>query len=349
MVRTMLGAVLMLVALVLAPQAQAASFDCAAATTAFEHAICDNPALSSADETLAQAFATATGGLSKPAVSNMRADQRAWLDFAARSCTDDAELLPDDVRYDAEQVECLASAAAARISVLEDSRMLGGHRFALSSRFATLPDPDAANQPDYYWKVASHTVSFPQLEGDDGLATSFNAFVDTAVTTLSGTLTDTDGDAPAADAQSDSDLTISPLEALPRRITLKAQSDWFGHGGAHGNGTVSYLHFLTDEGRALEASDVFSGEGWAQKLLELSVAELKKEHGDWLMLDADQDIADVVTQPDRWSFSSPYGLTIQFQPYEVAAYAYGAPTILIPWESLDGMTAPSLDTVRYGS
>ncbi|HTM79396.1 MAG TPA: lysozyme inhibitor LprI family protein, partial [Devosia sp.] len=131
MMRTLLGAMLVMLTLASVVPAHAASFDCAKASTAFEHAICDNPKLSDADDTLAIAFATAVGGLSKSAVNAMRAEQRDWLDFAAKSCTDDAQLLPDAARYDDEQIDCLNLALTARMGGLEQSRMLGGHRFAV--------------------------------------------------------------------------------------------------------------------------------------------------------------------------------------------------------------------------
>ena len=51
------------------------------------------------------------------------------------------------------------------------------------------------------------------------------------------------------------------------------------------------------------------------------------------MVDDAESIADIIIEPSRWSFENEYGLTIQFEPYEVAAYAYGAPTITIPWDS----------------
>lgn len=343
MMRTLLGGLLL--ALLVAPQANAASFACSKATTPFEHAICDNPALSAADEVLAKGFATATGGLTKPAVTAMRADQRNWLDFAAKSCTDNGELLADGAQYNSDQVDCLTAAFTSRMGTLEGSRMLGGHRFALSSRYATLPDPDAANDPDYYWKVATHALSFPQLDADDALAAKFNAFVEGAAAEQSSLLA-SGGDIDL-DAQSDTDVAITVATVSDNRITLAARTYWFGHGAAHGNSGLSYLHYLPQQQRALEASDVFTGEGWQQKLLDLSVAELKKEHGDNLMLDKPEDIAAAVADPSRWSFDSDYGLTIQFQQYEVAAYAYGMPTILIPWESLAELTAPDVDAVRY--
>ena len=176
MIRLSLGAIVLLVLMALAPQAMAASFDCTKAATPFEHAICDNPTLSSADDLLAKAFATATGGLTKPAATQMRADQRAWLDFAQSACTDDAKPLATG-SYDDEQVGCLVTQFSTRSTALEDSRMLGGHRFYLKSTFAAVPDPDAAADPDYYWRVATSTQTLPMMDEDDPLAADFNAFM----------------------------------------------------------------------------------------------------------------------------------------------------------------------------
>ena len=60
------------------------------------------------------------------------------------------------------------------------------------------------------------------------------------------------------------------------------------------------------------------------------------------------DIAEIVVEPSRWDLSNDYGLVIQFEPYEVSAYAYGAPTITIPWDKLDAIKAETQDMVRYG-
>ena len=61
------------------------------------------------------------------------------------------------------------------------------------------------------------------------------------------------------------------------------------------------------------------------------------------------DVAlEAVTDPTRWDLGNDYDLVIQFQPYEVAAYAYGAPTVTIPWERLESIKAPTQDDMRYG-
>jgi uncharacterized protein len=57
--------------------ARAASFDCAKAATTVENAICADPALSQADEHMAQAYSKALGATLAPRA--LRADQMRWL------------------------------------------------------------------------------------------------------------------------------------------------------------------------------------------------------------------------------------------------------------------------------
>jgi uncharacterized protein len=119
--------------LLLLPAAQAASFDCAKAGTSFEKAICADEGLSSQDEILAQAYATALGGLSTNAANEVKAGQKGWLSYAQRACSDEAE--PITGAYDEEQTQCLATTFRNRIRALEASRMQGGYRFYPIDRY----------------------------------------------------------------------------------------------------------------------------------------------------------------------------------------------------------------------
>ena len=334
---------------VVPPAALAASFDCAKATTPFEHAICDSPELSAADDLLAKSFATATGGLTKDAVVLMRGDQRNWLDYAQRACTDDAEPLTRG-RYDENGASCLVEKFNTRSRALEESRMIGGHRFYIEALYGALPDPNEVGNPDSYWKVASHELVMPQLDSDDPLSGPFNSFVSeqaanqSDIMALSG-----GGDLGELDPSADTSVIIKVKElGGTNRITMAVSTYWYGHGAAHGNWSISYLHYLADQDRAIIASDIFAGDGWQDTLVDAAWAQLQAEHAEWLQVEAAADIAEIVVEPGRWDLSNDYGLTIQFQPYEVSAYAYGAPTINIPWEKLDAIKAETLDQIRYG-
>lgn len=320
---------------------QAASFDCAKAGTAFEHAICDNPELSAADEQLARTYATASGGLSETASGALRTGQREWLDYAQRVCTTDAEPMTSG-RYEAEGVSCLVDLFNSRSLVLETSRMMQGLRFYPVSEYEAMPDPE--NEGDPAWGVAEHELSLVQLDGDQDFAASFNDLVRAEGRAMQG-----GEETVASDADSDSTNSITVKEvARTRRITLEATTYWYGHGAAHGNYTISYLHFLTGKGRFLQAGDLFTGKKWEQALLDLTVAALEREHGEALMMEGTEYIEDSVVDPSRWDLSNPYGLVVQFQPYEVSAYAYGAPTATVSWDDLVPYLTDESSDIRFG-
>jgi uncharacterized protein YecT (DUF1311 family) len=333
---------------VLPPAAHAASFDCGAAATPFEEAICGSDDLSRADEVMAKAFATSTGGLTEENVTLMRSEQRAWLDYARRACTDNAEPL-ERGSYDDVGIECLLQVFNDRTDALEESRMTGRHRFLVKSLYWALPDPEEADNPDSYWKVARHELSFALLDADDPMAERFNAFMMAEADSRSDLLALDGGETPDAEPSSDVSTTMVVKDvAGDKRITLEETSYWYGHGAAHGQSTISFLHYLPEEDRVLEASDIFTGKGWEKRLRSEAWTQLQSQHAEWLQIENPDDIADIVTNPVRWDLDDDYGLVIQFEPYEVAAYAYGAPTITIPWDKLSDFAAENQQAILYG-
>ena len=336
----------LLLACAIAP-AHAASFDCSAAETPFEKAICENPDLSNLDEVLSKSFATAIGGLTKDGVTAVRADQRTWLEFAQRACSDDVRPLSSG-SYNENAVACLADIFGSRSSALENSRMQGGHRFYMLGTYGAVPDPNEVDNPDSYWKVAKHELVYPQLDGDDALAEGFNGFLASRMETLAQIGTNPDVE-DMLDPTADTDVVVKVVEVTgTKRITLEATSYWYGHGAAHGSHLIQYLHYYVPEEREVDASDIFAGEGWEKTLADLAWTQLQIEHKEWLQVESVDDIAEIVMQPTRWDLSDDYGLVIQFQPYEISAYAYGAPTITVPWEKLDAIQAEGRDAVRFG-
>jgi hypothetical protein len=120
------------------------------------------------------------------------------------------------------------------------------------------------------------------------------------------------------------------------------EGTWFGHGAAHGNYSLEYLHFLRSENRELAADDLFAGKDWQKHLADLVLAQLKADRGD-LPWEIEQDwLEETVADPMRWDLSAG-GLTMQFQPYEVASYAEGAVTATIPWDKLTDDLAEGAD------
>lgn len=307
--------------------AVAASFDCSKAATPFETAICSDDELSRADERLATTYATAIGGLSEFALGEMRVG-----------------------RYSAEGIRCLKNLFDSRSRVLETSRMIDGLRVYPLARYEALPDPNEADEPNSSWAVATHELAVVQIDANEGFAHAFNDLVREQGQFISGDFSGQGGpERMEEDSSSDTvnSITIDEV-AGSNRISLRASTYWYGHGAAHGNYTRFFYHYLREEGRFLEARDLFARKGWQRALLDLTVEAAREEHGDNLMLDDTKYIEKSVIDPARWHLSDPYGLVIQFQPYEISAYAYGAPTARVSWPALEPYLAESAHRMRYG-
>ena len=317
-----------------AAPAQAASFDCAKASTEVEKAICANPDLSRSDEVLARAYATALGGLSDEAKAAMQAGQREWLGFAALACTTDAK--PFTTALTDEQQGCLNAVYRSRISELAQSRMEGDWRVYPKTSYSLVDDPD----PDSYQGVATKEISSPRIDEESEIASSFNALMD-----------DTDA-ALQPDPKGEDYLTADTIETTTitsvgtRRISLRMDSYWMGHGAAHGNYAITYAHFLIERQRMLDASDLFTGEGWAEALGKMALDELDRTVEGGIWEESRADVPAAAADPSRWNFGDE-GLDITFQPYEVTAYAAGAPTVTIGWDKLAGYLAPDYGDLLY--
>ena len=314
--------------------AAAASFDCARATTPFEQAICVSPALSAADEVLAQAYATALGGLSPAPARAVKATQLAWLDYAARVCSDDAR--PIAGAYSEEQRQCLVTAFRARIGSLEASRMLGGFRFYPFERYLVEQDTDI--DTNLFNKVATKHFETVRMDRADALGTAFNAMTETMRVGYSELFAPDSDQLQVGDSTDDVDSTTTVKDVTTHRITLRTVQYWYGHGAAHGNYAITYDHFLIDEQRPLEAADIFAAGDWEAKFSALVLKATRAKLGEAFFTEAADDLPDLAVDPGRWDFS-PEGLTVQFQPYEVASYAEGAVTVTLPWHDLTEVLA----------
>jgi uncharacterized protein len=336
------SALALIAALFIASPAAAASFDCAKAQSPFEKAICSSPEISAQDEILAKAYQTALGGLSADAASEIKSAQRAWLSYAEHSCSDDAQPIPGN--YTDEQKQCLAAVYRDRIGDLEASRMQGGYRFYPIDRY--LVEKDTQALPEDFSKVADRQFQIVKIDGTDDVATAFNAAIDTIIagtpdifepgtTTLEG-----------SDGTADDDTSTKVSAVTNQRISLQTNEYWYGHGAAHGNYFITNRHFLLNEKRLLEASDIFEGDGWQEKLGQLALDGIKAKLGEDFYATSDDDVKAVAADPLRWDFSDE-GLIIQFNIYEVTAYAMGAPTLTIPWGDLSAITTDRAEDIAY--
>lgn len=335
--------VLALVALLfIVPPTAAASFNCAKAASSFEKAICSSEDVSMQDEILAQAYQTALGGLSADAAGEVKAAQRAWLDYAAHSCSDDAQ--PITTAYTDDQKQCLAATYRDRIRDLEASRMQGGFRFYPIDRYLVQKDTEAL--PEDFNKVADKQFQIVKIDRNDDTAAAFNAMVDTVIEEQGSFFADGTTTIADDDVTSDYDISAKVADVTGQRISLETNEYWYGHGAAHGNYFITHRHFLLNEKRALEASDIFGGDDWQDRLGRLALEAIKAKLGEDYFASSDEDAIKVAVDPLRWDFSEE-GLVIQFNIYEVTAYANGPQTVTILWDALSSITTERAEEIAY--
>ena len=113
-------------------------------------------------------------------------------------------------------------------------------------------------------------------------------------------------------------------------------------GGAHPNTNFNFKNFNLRSGKEIKLSDVFTGDyiPLLNKIAERKFRKIYKIPENKNLEKAGFYFKKGVFKlNDNYSFSS-YAVTFQFNPYEVAAYVFGAPEIVIPYTEIKGIIKP---------
>lgn len=316
--------------------AHAASFDCKAARTSTEKAICGSPKLSALDEKLAAAYERATHALSPAGAAQLKASQRGWLRFVTQVCVprqrDAGAELPAD---------CLAPEFGRRIDELAMAGVrLGPWTFNRIDAYAAVRAPlaDGGQYGGFVWQH----VAFPQIDAPSTPAAA--AWNKAQQKGSPGELSaPTSADDPVED--DDTDYTLGC--AGERFISVRVDTSEYQHGAAHG----SYDHapdnaLLVPALRKMGAADIFApGAPWKTRLPGLFWDAYRHEP------DAVTDVASIeeaikasAVNPDAWLLT-PDGLQVAFGADEAGCYACNPGPVTVPWAVLKPMlAAPDLAT-----
>ena len=310
--------------------AHAASFDCNAAKTPTEKAICGSPKLSALDERLAQDYERALHALGPAGAAQLKTSQRSWLRFATQVCTPGKR-----PGHGESTAECLETEF--------------GHRLEQLAQAGVRVGPYVFNRIDYYAAArgrddegGSHSgfvtdhVAFAQIDAPLTAATNaWNAAQrrdDPGPITLSNESDDVAED-------DDTDYTLGC--ASDRFISLQVDGSEYQHGAAHG----SYDHEVHDTMlvpalRKMTASDLFAaGTPWKSRLPTLFWNVYTQDPDAGKDVESiQQAIRESAANPERWLLT-PAGLQISFDAYEAGCYACNPGPITVPWASLKPMLA----------
>ena len=117
-------------------------------------------------------------------------------------------------------------------------------------------------------------------------------------------------------------------------------------GGAHPNTTNAVINFDLRNNRELKLADLFEPRSnYLKTISDYSLADLKKTLKD--MLD-DQMLNDGASPKEEnyknWNLTKK-GLQINFEAYQVAAYAAGPQTVVIPYAKLQNIMRPEIKSL----
>jgi hypothetical protein len=184
---------------------------------------------------------------------------------------------------------------------------------------------------------ATYDIRYPVVSGlASGVAGAINKVLhDEATGTISAFSSEaTDAGKPMRDfGPSDGAQTFSVSLSQSNLLSLGELFSWFFTGAAHGGASLSTYTFDTRTGVEIHLSDLLHGNYLALLSTE-SRSRLRALYHDPTL----DSFIDGGTGPSADNFSAwqlvPSGLEITFQEYQVVPYAFGMPSIVIPWSDL---------------
>ncbi len=309
------------------PLSLAASFDCAKAKKPAELLICGAPALSKVDSQMGEIYRKNLAELSPNAAQQFKDGQRDWLIYWPGLCANDAGKI--DPKSD-ETLQCAKTEYAARIATLKLQKRSVENLLAFPvSHYRVLKSTAGLD----FIKNAHHTETRMAIDVDAAPAEQ-KALAEALNHWLGAAPIETSNINGEDETTSDTEIQLTFRDAASPLILSAQQSGFLmGHGAAHPLSTASQRHFNLLSKRPLRTDDIFQGKEWEEVLTRLAEKALKKQLADNYSVDKVETLKALVVQPEHWVFDKK-GLTLTFNPYEVAPYAAGAPEVTIPWSSL---------------
>jgi uncharacterized protein YecT (DUF1311 family) len=317
--------------IVLTIHTQAASFDCSASnvTRDIDRFVCRDPVISALDEQMGTIYQENYRQLSPVNRATFLNSQRQWLSYWPQAClrTYDAK----QGHYQSEEfAQCAKYEYERRIKELP-IRVIHNHWKVFSVARYSHSTADMQAVPEWVKKV-QHQLIYPQIEleglsvDDQRRAQLINQWIVTQYKKVRGSqktaLNENDMDTFLWLKLEDSGSDVMSLESIY----------YFNSFGAHGNSALSHSHWSISKGRELMTSDILQGP-WPSLVANEVYQGLLKNVPDMILINSPKEVLPSIQRIDHWNFYQE-GLEFTFSPYEVAAYAAGIPSVLIPWIKL---------------
>ena len=313
---------LLVAGLALGTDAAAAEWDCPKPAGIAEPVPCGDAELARLETQVTAALGAAAAKLSPPAQGRLRDSQAGWRKYLAVLC------LGEPQPGGAGMTDCLKQEYDIRRSQLVRAvESTGGITFYRVERF----EAHAPRLAEFVTRPVLTEIAWPQL--DRAVTPAQRRWNETIAKTAEELAVPLDRLDPDTDVAIDYQID----SVTPDAVQTIFSRDLYIHGAAHGDDTALNSIFLLQPARPLAAEDLFDlAKPWIPALAELAYqALIHAAHADDWRLQA-HDAASLqvlVAEPGRWLLGHD-GLTLHFDPYDVAGYAAGSHDVLVPWPAL---------------
>lgn len=304
--------------------AQAASFDCKLSQlTDIERFICQDAQVSAMDEAIAKLYTRGYQQLSPIQRVHYLNSQRQWLAYWPQSClrTRTAQIAT------AEFSQCAQRMYTQRLKTLEIQRLNNQWPVFTVAKFQMVK-AHKSFVPEWV-KLVDHAFLYPRIETQNlsaqalQSAEQMNVWIQSVIQKMRLkqriSLNETD---------MDSSLEIVLEEVSPDIVRLRTiyHIDSFG---AHGNSVMHNYHYRVSKGRELTVTDFLQGP-WQKPIAQEVYQKILVQVPGMVLVDSSAPIQTSIARLETWDFQRQ-SWRFLFSPYEVTAYAAGAPQVAIDW------------------
>ncbi len=332
-----------LLGVLLASPAFAASFDCARASTPREKAICASPRLSKMDEQLAAAYSKLLATVPTEARATVRQIERDWLRSIECPANVGSQALED----------CLTLSWDKRLRLLQtaisSASQPGSVPFLWNSVHFTQADTGDVADNDAERGAPQHSTldaAWPQALSSDPDWQAWNRAIELEARELASQGQARPGDPWAKSGWMDGmDNDVSVTLGAVTRVFVGAsfQNLWYGHGANHPNYVKLQFNWLLQPRRELAAEDVFRADsGWQKFLFVRAMDSLKAQidpkfpESEWAPGYGEDLVRKIVTDPHHWILTTA-GLTLYFPQDSISCHACGEFKVELSWTELRPM------------
>ncbi|MBB3172380.1 uncharacterized protein YecT (DUF1311 family) [Endobacter medicaginis] len=308
--------------------AQAASFDCAKATSPREYLICGTAELSTLDQQLQATYAAKLVLLSPAGMKLLRASERAWFTYSDRICGFEAPqgVVPGAPKA---QAQCLIEATHDRLRDLACIGRSGPYMIVRIDRYAAR----LVTGSDVAAHFSTRHVSIPQIDAPGSAAQQgWNRNV---IEQMHQT-------GPSVDKVDMQDDVFGEIGlATPRLISLRWVDAFHDADMIHWQWTYRVSNMVMDPDlRAMVPSDLFAVTAdWPRPLSDIAVRAIEAEG--WVP-DSESSLTGLRRlsgDPETW-FLRTDGIEISLGSSSIGCRVCNPANSLVPWTKLRALMTP---------